>query len=149
MNLKLCVLACALALRPCAFCCPYRQVQDEFAAASHRKAAAAQAAGKFNAEIVPVHTTVKDPKSGNEQQVGVLQKPCLVVYDSAWLDPSRMKLLVIILCDTMLTDVNLSNTMEVYDSLTSLSIVSPLLITTPGQPMLVQLIPQGINRTCQ
>jgi acetyl-CoA acyltransferase 1 len=44
-------------------------VQDEFAAASHRKAAAAQAAGKFNAEIVPVRTKVKDPKSGNEQQV--------------------------------------------------------------------------------
>jgi hypothetical protein len=45
-------------------------VQDEFAAASHRKAAAAQAAGKFNAEIVPVRTKVKDPKSGSEQQVG-------------------------------------------------------------------------------
>lgn len=48
-----------------------RQVQDEFAAVSHRKAAAAQAAGKFNAEIVPVRTKVKDPKTGNEQQVGV------------------------------------------------------------------------------
>lgn len=48
---------------------PCRQVQDEFAAASHRKAAAAQAAGKFQAEIVPVTTKVKDPKTGNEQQV--------------------------------------------------------------------------------
>eukprot|EP00882_Tetradesmus_deserticola_P002071 GHRQ01002219.1.p1 GENE.GHRQ01002219.1~~GHRQ01002219.1.p1 ORF type:complete len:461 (+),score=229.43 GHRQ01002219.1:155-1537(+) len=46
-----------------------RQTQDEFAAASHRKAAAAQAAGKFQAEIVPVHTKVKDPKTGAEQQV--------------------------------------------------------------------------------
>lgn len=49
--------------------CARRQVQDEFAASSHRKAAAAQAAGKFKAEIVPVHTKVKDPKSGSEQQV--------------------------------------------------------------------------------
>lgn len=48
-----------------------RQVQDSFAAASHRKAAAAQAAGKFKDEIVPVHTKVKDPKSGTEQQVTV------------------------------------------------------------------------------
>jgi acetyl-CoA acetyltransferase len=49
-----------------------RQTQDEFAAASHRKAAAAQAAGKFQAEIVPVHTKIKDPKSGSEQQVRTL-----------------------------------------------------------------------------
>lgn len=57
-----------------------RQVQDEFAAASHRKAAAAQAAGKFNAEIVPVRTKVKDPKSGSEQQVrgcGVFKFCCI------------------------------------------------------------------------
>jgi acetyl-CoA acetyltransferase len=44
-------------------------VQDEFAAASHRKAAAAQAAGKFAAEIVPVATKIKDPKSSSEQRV--------------------------------------------------------------------------------
>jgi acetyl-CoA acyltransferase 1 len=48
-----------------------RQVQDEFAAASHRKAAAAQTAGKFSAEIVPVHTKVKDPKTGSEQKVTI------------------------------------------------------------------------------
>lgn len=48
-----------------------RQVQDEFAAASHRKAAAAQAAGKFAGEIVPVRTKVKDPKTGAEQQVTI------------------------------------------------------------------------------
>lgn len=67
---------CHFADYPCVlwyvvFC---RQVQDEFAAASHRKAAAAQAAGKFSAEIVPVHTKVKDPKSGAEQQVR--GRPC-------------------------------------------------------------------------
>lgn len=33
--------------------------QDSFAASSHAKAAAAQAAGKFKEEIVPVATTVK------------------------------------------------------------------------------------------
>lgn len=34
-------------------------LQDMFAVASHRKAAAAQAAGKFKDEIVPVHTKVR------------------------------------------------------------------------------------------
>jgi acetyl-CoA acyltransferase 1 len=53
-------------------CHACRKTQDEFAAASHRKAAAAQAAGKFQAEIVPVHTKIKDPKSGSEQQVGFI-----------------------------------------------------------------------------
>ncbi|KAI8464746.1 MAG: Thiolase, N-terminal domain-containing protein [Monoraphidium minutum] len=43
-----------------------RRTQDAFAAASHRKAAAAQAAGKFKDEIVPVSTKVKDPKTGAE-----------------------------------------------------------------------------------
>ncbi|MBM4392527.1 MAG: thiolase family protein [Deltaproteobacteria bacterium] len=35
-----------------------RQVQDEFAVASHAKAVAAQKEGKFKGEIVPVHTRV-------------------------------------------------------------------------------------------
>ncbi|KAI7842236.1 hypothetical protein COHA_004149 [Chlorella ohadii] len=46
-----------------------RQEQDEFAAASHRKAAAAQAAGKFQQEIVPVPTLLKDASTGEERQV--------------------------------------------------------------------------------
>ena len=46
-----------------------RDVQDKFAAASHRKAAAAAAAGKFKREIVPVHTKVVDPKTGAEHKV--------------------------------------------------------------------------------
>mmetsp|Transcript_6669 Transcript_6669/g.18501 ORF Transcript_6669/g.18501 Transcript_6669/m.18501 type:complete len:462 (+) Transcript_6669:78-1463(+) len=48
-----------------------RQTQDQFAVASHKKAAAARAAGKFKDEIVPVRTTVKDPKTGEEKQVVV------------------------------------------------------------------------------
>lgn len=48
-----------------------RRTQDEFAARSHKKAAAAQAAGKFKDEIVPVHTKVVDPKSGTETPVVV------------------------------------------------------------------------------
>jgi Thiolase, N-terminal domain len=48
-----------------------RKEQDEFAAASHRKAAAATQAGKFKDEIVPVHTTIVDPKTKEEKQVVV------------------------------------------------------------------------------
>jgi len=36
-----------------------REIQDAFSAASHAKAAAAQASGKFDAEIVPVSTSIK------------------------------------------------------------------------------------------
>lgn len=46
-----------------------REVQDAFAAKSHAKAAAAQAAGKFRDEIVPVDTILKDPKTGEEKRV--------------------------------------------------------------------------------
>ena len=46
-----------------------RDVQDAFAAKSHAKAAAAQAAGKFKDEIVPVPTVLKDPKTGEERRV--------------------------------------------------------------------------------
>ncbi|KAF5328246.1 hypothetical protein D9619_013403 [Psilocybe cf. subviscida] len=41
-----------------------RSVQDKFAAASFNKAAAAQKAGKFKDEIVPIATKIKDPKTG-------------------------------------------------------------------------------------
>ncbi|GAB4821728.1 hypothetical protein N2152v2_008774 [Parachlorella kessleri] len=46
-----------------------REVQDQFAADSHAKAAAAQAAGRFKDEIVPVETVLKDPKTGEERRV--------------------------------------------------------------------------------
>jgi acetyl-CoA acyltransferase 1 len=46
-----------------------REVQDTFATKSHAKAAAAQAAGKFREEIVPVATVLKDPKTGEEKRV--------------------------------------------------------------------------------
>lgn len=39
-----------------------RQVQDEFSVQSHKKAAAAQQAGKFDAQIVPVEVTTEDGK---------------------------------------------------------------------------------------
>lgn len=50
-----------------------RKTQDEFAIQSHKKAAAARASGKFRDEIVPVHTVLKDPKSGTEKQVVIAQ----------------------------------------------------------------------------
>uniref|UniRef100_A0A0D9VMP4 acetyl-CoA C-acyltransferase n=1 Tax=Leersia perrieri TaxID=77586 RepID=A0A0D9VMP4_9ORYZ len=48
-----------------------RQEQDEAAAESHRRAAAATAAGKFKDEIVPVPTKIVDPKTGEEKKVVV------------------------------------------------------------------------------
>lgn len=47
-----------------------REKQDMFAARSHEKALAAQKAGLFDSEIVPVEATVKD-KEGNETKVVV------------------------------------------------------------------------------
>jgi acetyl-CoA acyltransferase 1 len=43
-----------------------RQAQDEFSATSFQRAAAAQAAGKFKDEIVPVRVKFVDPKTGEE-----------------------------------------------------------------------------------
>mmetsp|Transcript_7357 Transcript_7357/g.14298 ORF Transcript_7357/g.14298 Transcript_7357/m.14298 type:complete len:271 (-) Transcript_7357:167-979(-) len=48
-----------------------RKEMDALSAASHRKAAAATKAGRFNSEIIPVTTTVKNPKTGKKQQVVV------------------------------------------------------------------------------
>ncbi|GJM87355.1 hypothetical protein PR202_ga03301 [Eleusine coracana subsp. coracana] len=46
-----------------------RQEQDQAAAESHRRAAAATASGKFKDEIVPVPTKIVDPKTGEEKNV--------------------------------------------------------------------------------
>ncbi|KAK4056105.1 3-ketoacyl-CoA thiolase with broad chain length specificity [Microbotryomycetes sp. JL221] len=48
-----------------------RKKQDEFAAKSFQKAAAAQKAGKFKDEIVPVTVKVVDPKTDEEKEVTV------------------------------------------------------------------------------
>ncbi|GBE86191.1 3-ketoacyl-CoA thiolase, peroxisomal [Sparassis crispa] len=48
-----------------------REVQDAFAASSFQKAAAAQSAGKFAAEIVPLEVTWVDPKTERETRVVV------------------------------------------------------------------------------
>jgi mannitol-specific phosphotransferase system IIBC component len=45
--------------------------QDAFAAESHKKAAAAAAAGKFKEETVPVHTHVMDPKTKEKRNIVV------------------------------------------------------------------------------
>ncbi|CAN0897856.1 3-ketoacyl CoA thiolase 1, peroxisomal [Linum grandiflorum] len=48
-----------------------RQEQDQAAVESHKKAAAATAAGKFKDEIIPVSTKIIDPKTGNETPVTI------------------------------------------------------------------------------
>lgn len=48
-----------------------RQLQDEFAAKSFQKAAAAQKAGKFKDEIVPIKTVIIDPKTEKEVEIVV------------------------------------------------------------------------------
>ena len=48
-----------------------RSVQDEFAAKSFQKAAAAQKAGKFKDEIVPLKVKIVDPKTEQESEIVV------------------------------------------------------------------------------
>ncbi|KAH7669654.1 Thiolase protein [Dioscorea alata] len=48
-----------------------RQEQDQAALESHRRAAAAVAAGKFKEEIIPVPTKIVDPKTGDEKKVTI------------------------------------------------------------------------------
>lgn len=46
-----------------------RETQDQYAAESFRRAEAAQKAGWFDEEIVPITTKVKDPKTGEVKEV--------------------------------------------------------------------------------
>ncbi|KAL8741518.1 MAG: hypothetical protein Q9190_005878 [Brigantiaea leucoxantha] len=46
-----------------------REAQDRYAAESYQRAERAQREGWFDEEIVPITTTVKDPKSGEEKHV--------------------------------------------------------------------------------
>lgn len=46
-----------------------REMQDRFAYESYHKAEVAQKAGWFDDEIVPITTTIKDPKTGEEKTV--------------------------------------------------------------------------------
>ncbi|CRG86873.1 peroxisomal 3-ketoacyl-coA thiolase (Kat1), putative [Talaromyces islandicus] len=48
-----------------------RSAHDEFAARSYQKAEHAQKSGWFNDEIVPVKTTIKDPKTGEVKEIVV------------------------------------------------------------------------------
>lgn len=48
-----------------------RREQDQAAVDSHRKAAAATAAGRFKDEIIPVNTKIVDPKTGDEKPVTI------------------------------------------------------------------------------
>lgn len=48
-----------------------REAHDQFAAKSYQKAENAQKSGWFNDEIAPVHTKVKDPKTGEVKDVVV------------------------------------------------------------------------------
>jgi len=50
-----------------------REQQDSLAARSHARAAAARANGRFDSQIVPVHTTWKDPKTGETKPVVVTE----------------------------------------------------------------------------
>lgn len=48
-----------------------RAAQDKYAAESYRRAENAQKSGWFDDEIVPITTTVKDPKTGEVKQITV------------------------------------------------------------------------------
>ncbi|KAK3414771.1 hypothetical protein EUGRSUZ_H00090 [Eucalyptus grandis] len=68
-----------------------RQEQDQAAVESHRKAAAATAAGRFKDEIIPVATKIVDPKTGDEKPVTIAVddgiRPSATLSDLAKLKP--------------------------------------------------------------
>lgn len=72
-----------------------RQEQDQAAVESHRRAAAAIAAGKFNDEIIPVTTKIVDPKTGEEKSVVISTdegvRPNTNLSDLAKLKPAFRK----------------------------------------------------------
>lgn len=68
-----------------------RKEQDQAAVESHRRAAAATAAGKFKDEIIPVATKIVDPKTGDEKPVTISVddgiRPSTTLADLAKLKP--------------------------------------------------------------
>lgn len=72
-----------------------RQEQDQAAVESHRRAAIATSSGKFKDEIVPVHTKIVDPKTGEEKAVTITVddgiRPNTNIADLAKLKPSFKK----------------------------------------------------------
>ncbi|KAJ0622775.1 putative acetyl-CoA C-acyltransferase [Helianthus annuus] len=72
-----------------------RQEQDQAAVESHKRAAIATSSGKFNDEIVPVHTKIVDPKTGEEKPVIISVddgiRPSTNMADLAKLKPSFKK----------------------------------------------------------
>lgn len=72
-----------------------RQEQDQAAVASHQRAAAAVASGKFKEEIIPVHTKTVDPKTGEEKPVTICTddgiRPNTNMKDLARLKPAFKK----------------------------------------------------------
>eukprot|EP01018_Ginkgo_biloba_P036840 Gb_04580 [translate_table: standard] len=72
-----------------------RQDQDQAAVESHKRAAAATAAGKFKDEIIPVETKTVDPKTGEENPIMVSVddgiRPGVSISDLAKLKPAFKK----------------------------------------------------------
>ncbi|KAA8543465.1 hypothetical protein F0562_021040 [Nyssa sinensis] len=72
-----------------------RQEQDQAAVVSHKRAAAATAAGKFRDEIIPVSTKIVDPKTGEEKPVSIFVddgiRPNTNTTDLAKLKPAFKK----------------------------------------------------------
>ncbi|KAJ0809716.1 putative acetyl-CoA C-acyltransferase [Helianthus annuus] len=72
-----------------------RQEQDQAAVESHKRAAIATSSGKFKDEIVPVHTKIVDPKTGEEKPVIISVddgiRPSTNMADLAKLKPSFKK----------------------------------------------------------
>ncbi|XP_022865007.1 3-ketoacyl-CoA thiolase 2, peroxisomal-like [Olea europaea var. sylvestris] len=54
-----------------------RQEQDQAAVTSHKRAAAANASGKFKDEIIPVSTKIVDPENGEEKLIAISVDDCI------------------------------------------------------------------------
>ncbi|CAA2975899.1 3-ketoacyl- thiolase 2, peroxisomal [Olea europaea subsp. europaea] len=54
-----------------------RQEQDQAAVTSHKRAAAANASGKFKDEIIPVSTKIVDPENGEEKLITISVDDCI------------------------------------------------------------------------
>jgi acetyl-CoA acetyltransferase family protein len=67
-----------------------REKQDKYAAVSYQRAEAAQKAGWFDDEIVPIETKVKDPKTGEERTV-ILTKDEGIRYGTTFESLSKIR----------------------------------------------------------
>ncbi len=120
-----------------------RERQDQFAAESYRRAEAAQKAGWFADEIVPITAKVKDPKSGEEHTV-TLTKDEGIRYGTTYESLQKIKPAFLPHGDRS----HAGNSSQVTDGAAAVLMMKRSTAQKLGQPILAKYVGATVRRSC-